>query len=172
MSPSYCWDRDDSFCEGALWFEGGFSACVFALGGSASGLQKGNQVPSAFDFRVRTAPSLYAKKFPDMVATQSVKPIDLLIVDDEPDFLEPACRFFQRQGYRVVAAANAEQALAVQAKQHFHLAVIDQNMPDARKIWQHLLVAWQKALHRFPHGFADEIIGFGICVPVIRLSGW
>jgi DNA-binding NtrC family response regulator len=64
-----------------------------------------------------------------MVATQSVEPIDLLIVDDEPDFLEPACRFFQRQGYRVVAAANAEQALAVQAKQHFHLAVIDQNMP-------------------------------------------
>ena len=63
-----------------------------------------------------------------MVATQSVEPIDLLIVDDEPDFLEPACRFFQRQGYRVVAAANAEQALAVQAKQHFHLAVIDQNM--------------------------------------------
>ena len=67
-----------------------------------------------------------------MVATQSVEPIDLLIVDDEPDFLEPACRFFQRQGYRVVAAANAEQALAVQAKQHFHLAVIDQNMPGMK----------------------------------------
>ncbi len=50
-----------------------------------------------------------------MVATQPVEPIDLLIVDDEPDFLEPACRFFQRQGYRVVAAANAEQALADQA---------------------------------------------------------
>ncbi|MFY8200993.1 MAG: sigma-54-dependent transcriptional regulator, partial [Pirellula staleyi] len=64
-----------------------------------------------------------------MVATPLVEPIDLLIVDDEPDFLEPACRFFQRQGYRVVAAANAEQALAVQSKQHFHIAVIDQNMP-------------------------------------------
>ena len=58
-----------------------------------------------------------------MVATQSVEPIDLLIVDDEPDFLEPACRFFQRQGYRVVAAANAEQALAVQAKQHFFITL-------------------------------------------------
>ena len=56
-------------------------------------------------------------------------PIDLLLVDDEPDFLEPACRFFQRQGYRVSAAANAEQAIAVQASQHFHIAVIDQNMP-------------------------------------------
>ena len=57
------------------------------------------------------------------------EPIDLLLVDDEPDFLEPACRFFQRQGYRVSAAANAEQAIAVQTSQHFHIAVIDQNMP-------------------------------------------
>ena len=57
------------------------------------------------------------------------EPIDLLLVDDEPDFLEPACRFFQRQGYRVSAAANAEQAISVQASQHFHVAVIDQNMP-------------------------------------------
>jgi DNA-binding NtrC family response regulator len=64
-----------------------------------------------------------------MISTPLTEPIDLLIVDDEPDFLEPACRFFQRQGYRVVGAANAEQALAVQSKQHFHLAVIDQNMP-------------------------------------------
>ncbi len=58
-----------------------------------------------------------------------LEPIDLLLVDDEPDFLEPACRFFQRQGYRVSAAANAEQAIAVQSAQHFHIAVIDQNMP-------------------------------------------
>lgn len=56
-------------------------------------------------------------------------PIDLLLVDDEPDFLEPACRFFNRQGYRVVAAASAEQALAVQGSQHFHVAIIDKNMP-------------------------------------------
>ncbi len=64
-----------------------------------------------------------------MVATPLVEPIDLLLVDDEADFLEPACRFFLRQGYRVVAAASAEQALAVQAKQHFQVAVLDQNMP-------------------------------------------
>jgi DNA-binding NtrC family response regulator len=58
-----------------------------------------------------------------------LEPIDLLLVDDEPDFLEPACRFFQRQGYRVFAAASAEQAIAIQATHHFHIAVIDQNMP-------------------------------------------
>ena len=64
-----------------------------------------------------------------MISTPLSEPIDLLIVDDEPDFLEPAFRYFQRQGYRVVAAANAEQALALQTKQHFHVAVLDQNMP-------------------------------------------
>ena len=63
------------------------------------------------------------------VAAPLTEPLDLLLVDDEPDFLEPACRFFLRQGYRVVAAASAEQALAVQAKQHFQVAVLDQNMP-------------------------------------------
>ncbi len=64
-----------------------------------------------------------------MVLAPLPEPIDLLLVDDEPDFLEPACRFFQRQGYRVVAAANAEQAISVQSSQHFHVAIIDQNMP-------------------------------------------
>ena len=69
------------------------------------------------------------KNLESMIAIPLTEPLDLLLVDDEPDFLEPACRFFQRQGYRVVAAANAEQAISIQAKQHFHLAVIDQNMP-------------------------------------------
>ena len=64
-----------------------------------------------------------------MVLAPLTEPIDLLLVDDEPDFLEPACRFFQRQGYRVVAAANAEQAIAIQKHQHFNIAIIDQNMP-------------------------------------------
>lgn len=64
-----------------------------------------------------------------MVLAPLSEPIDLLLVDDEPDFLEPACRFFQRQGYRVVAAANAEQAISIHQNQHFHLAIIDQNMP-------------------------------------------
>jgi DNA-binding NtrC family response regulator len=75
-----------------------------------------------------------------MIASPLTEPIDLLIVDDETDFLEPASRFFQRQGYRVVAAANAEQAISVQAKQHFHVAVIDQNMPgmDGLELLQRL----------------------------------
>jgi len=64
-----------------------------------------------------------------MAAKPLAEPIDLLLVDDEPDFLEPSCRFFLRQGYRVVAAASAEQALAVQSRQHFQVAVLDQNMP-------------------------------------------
>lgn len=67
---------------------------------------------------------------PKLMATPLAEPIDLLLVDDETDFLEPASRFFQRQGYRVFAAANAEQALAIQATQHFDVAVIDQNMPQ------------------------------------------
>ncbi len=69
------------------------------------------------------------------------EPIDLLLVDDEPDVLEPAARFFQRQGYRVSAATCGEQALAIQSKQAFHVAVLDQNMPgmDGLRLMERLI---------------------------------
>ena len=67
-----------------------------------------------------------------MVLATLTEPLDLLLVDDEPDFLEPACRFFQRQGYRVVAAANAEQAIAVQTNQHFHVALRKRRFHETR----------------------------------------
>ncbi len=65
----------------------------------------------------------------DPAVPTTTEALDLLLVDDEPDFLEPACRFFQRQGYHVGAAANAEQALELQRHRKFDVAVLDQNMP-------------------------------------------
>jgi DNA-binding NtrC family response regulator len=92
----------------------------------ASGLQSG-AVLLRVQFQLSVLDAIETKT--EMIAKPLNDPIDLLIVDDEPDFLEPASRFFQRQGYRVVGAANAEQAISVQSKQHFHVAVLDQNMP-------------------------------------------
>jgi DNA-binding NtrC family response regulator len=67
--------------------------------------------------------------------------LDLLLVDDETDFLEPAYRFFERLGYHVAAAADAEQALAIHVQRRFDVAVIDQHMPgiDGLELLRRLL---------------------------------
>lgn len=67
--------------------------------------------------------------------------LDLLLVDDEADFLEPAFRFFERCGYHVAAATDAAQALAIQTERRFDVAVIDQHMPgmDGLELLRRLL---------------------------------
>lgn len=73
--------------------------------------------------------------------TKAPAELDLLLVDDEADFLEPAFRFFERSGYHVAAATDALQALAVQAERRFDVAVIDQHMPgmDGLELLRRLL---------------------------------
>ena len=55
--------------------------------------------------------------------------IDLLIVDDDEDFRQSVLRRFQRHGYQVQDAADAEQALALCERRHFDVAVVDMVMP-------------------------------------------
>jgi len=56
-------------------------------------------------------------------------PINLLFVEDEVDFRETTARWMTRKGHRVAEAANAQEALALLARQHFDVAVVDYNMP-------------------------------------------
>jgi DNA-binding NtrC family response regulator len=61
-------------------------------------------------------------------ATESVD-IDLLIVDDEADFRESACRYFKRLGFRVEQAEDGEEALNVSTNRKFDVVVLDIHMP-------------------------------------------
>ncbi len=56
-------------------------------------------------------------------------PIDLLIVDDEPDFRESACRYFKRLGFQVDMAEDGEEALNVSTNKKFDVVVLDIHMP-------------------------------------------
>lgn len=55
--------------------------------------------------------------------------IDLLIVDDEPDFRESACRYMKRIGFRVDEAEDGEEALNITTNKKFDVVILDIHMP-------------------------------------------
>ena len=58
------------------------------------------------------------------------KKINILLVDDNKKFLESAAERARMKGFNVFTALNGQQALEVARKQHVHVAVVDQRMPD------------------------------------------
>jgi DNA-binding NtrC family response regulator len=57
------------------------------------------------------------------------KKIDLLLVDDDPDFRESVARRFVRRGFRVQEATHGEQALQLASLRQFDVIVLDMVMP-------------------------------------------
>jgi DNA-binding NtrC family response regulator len=55
--------------------------------------------------------------------------IDLLIVDDEPDFRESACRYLKRIGFQVEEAEDGEEALNITTNKRFDVVILDIHMP-------------------------------------------
>lgn len=65
-------------------------------------------------------PALFEATRPDRV---------LLVVDDEENVLRSLVRLFRRDGYRVLTAGNADEALALLARNHVQVILSDQRMP-------------------------------------------
>jgi DNA-binding NtrC family response regulator len=55
--------------------------------------------------------------------------IELLVVDDDPEFRDTLVRRFERSGFSVRGAASGEEALALAARRNFDVAVFDVMMP-------------------------------------------
>jgi DNA-binding NtrC family response regulator len=54
----------------------------------------------------------------------------LLVVDDEADFAKMIQTTLTQSGYKVDAATSATQAIALQRKYNYDLAVVDMRMPE------------------------------------------
>ena len=54
----------------------------------------------------------------------------LLVVDDEEDFAKMIQKTLLQSGYRVDAATSATQAIALQRKHSYDLALVDMRMPE------------------------------------------
>ena len=55
--------------------------------------------------------------------------IDLLFVEDDPDFRETLVRRFRRRGFHVEAAESGENALGLVQRRQFDVAVLDMMLP-------------------------------------------
>lgn len=55
--------------------------------------------------------------------------INLLIVEDDPDFRETCARWMTRKGHTVASAANGSEALELCDRRSFDVAIVDMNMP-------------------------------------------
>lgn len=55
--------------------------------------------------------------------------INLLVVEDDPDFRETCARWMTRKGHNVSAAENGHEALEMCERRFFDVAIVDMNMP-------------------------------------------
>jgi ActR/RegA family two-component response regulator len=56
--------------------------------------------------------------------------INILLVDDNPKFLETLARRIRLKGYEPLTALNGNEAIKIARTSKIHLAVVDQRMPD------------------------------------------
>ena len=61
----------------------------------------------------------------------SDKPIKILIVEDEPDVLEPMQEILQKKGYTTFTALESDTALAIFEKENPSVCLIDVHMPKS-----------------------------------------
>ena len=67
-----------------------------------------------------------ASQAADSTSGQTIR---LLVVDDEQDFRESACRYFKRLGFLVDEAEDGEEALNVCVNKFFDVIILDIHMP-------------------------------------------
>ena len=81
---------------------------------------------SVEDFTVRQQSEF---RLPPVGEAEGLSPPTLLLVDDEPNVLNALQRQFFREGYRILTAPNALEALELLALNQVHVVISDQRMP-------------------------------------------
>jgi DNA-binding response OmpR family regulator len=67
----------------------------------------------------------------------NVNPKTVLLVDDEQGFLEPLAVAVEYEGFRVLTASTAEDALRILAQESVHLATVDIMIPPGPSFEKH-----------------------------------
>ncbi len=68
--------------------------------------------------------------FWDFLANLSLGKINILLVDDNPKFLNTVAERIQLKGHDPLTALSGKEALEIMRSNRIHLAIVDQRMPD------------------------------------------
>jgi DNA-binding NtrC family response regulator len=68
--------------------------------------------------------------FWDFLANISLGKINILLVDDNPKFLNTVAERIQLKGHDPLTALSGKEALEIMKSNRIHLAIVDQRMPD------------------------------------------
>jgi len=68
--------------------------------------------------------------FWDFLANLSLGKINILLVDDNPRFLNTLADRIRLKGYEPLTALNGKEAIAITSTNQVHLAIVDHQMPD------------------------------------------
>lgn len=68
--------------------------------------------------------------FWDFLANISLGKINILLVDDNPKFLNTVAERIRLKGHDPLTALNGKEALDIMKSNRIHLAIVDQRMPD------------------------------------------
>jgi len=91
---------------------------------------------SRFSFTVRFEPGSEAavapsrREAPVAAIAAPARPLDVLVVDDDPVNQAVARRYVERAGHRATVAGSAAAALALAASRDFDLVLVDLGLPD------------------------------------------
>lgn len=89
--------------------------------------------------------------------TAAIPTWTVLAVDDEPNILAALRRLFRATGWRILTAANGEEALALLAKEPVNAVLSDMRMPgmDGVQLLERVALGWPDAARLLLTGQAD-----------------
>jgi len=100
------------------------------------------------------------------VGRVNVKPVSVLIVDDDQPVARVLERFFVREGHRVELAYTGAEALALLERTRFELCLVDKNLPDASGV-----AIAQTARERCPDAVIILLTGYASAGSAAELIG-
>ena len=74
--------------------------------------------------------ALREKAIKEMIRKEQERKVTILVVDDYAEARQLYESYLDKKGYRVLAAANAEEALISFSAAAVHLVILDYNLPD------------------------------------------
>lgn len=85
----------------------------------------------------------------------------VMVVDDEPDFVETLVKRLERRGFEVTGVGSGQEALLLLGERHFDVVILDVMMPgmDGIETLREIKLGWPKTQVILLSGHGGEEMG-------------